>query len=147
MRFIGQGYEINVDLPVGMDPPDFRKRLSLPTPRPTASALSPGRNLVRVSQAAVDRACQLPKLTFPETSASEKGFGQPVKHRQVYFPETNGFTNCPVYDRYSLRAVATASKARVDRERESTIVILPNSVAMSTAPQHHRRPPVTLNKD
>ena len=47
--------------------------------------------------------------------------------RPVYFPETNGFTECAVYDRYRLRAGDSFAGPALVEERESTVVIVPDS--------------------
>ena len=49
--------------------------------------------------------------------------------RPVYFPETVGYTDCPVYDRYKLRAGHRFDGPAVVEERESTVVIVPGSRA------------------
>ncbi len=45
--------------------------------------------------------------------------------RKVFFPETKGFTNCSVYDRYKLFKGAVIEGPAIIEERESTTVILP----------------------
>src|SRR6185436_16688600 len=60
--------------------------------------------------------------------------GEPVERarkgsRPVYFPETSGFCDCPVYDRYQLAAGHAFDGPAVVEERESTVVILPGSRA------------------
>ena len=45
--------------------------------------------------------------------------------RKVFFPETGGFTNCSVYDRYKLFKGAVIEGPAIIEERESTTVILP----------------------
>jgi len=47
--------------------------------------------------------------------------------RQVYFPETEGFTATPVYDRYRLRPGARFEGPAVVEERESTAVVGPGA--------------------
>jgi N-methylhydantoinase A len=45
--------------------------------------------------------------------------------RPAYFPETRGFVDCPVYDRYALRPGDAITGPAVVEERESTTVVCP----------------------
>ena len=47
------------------------------------------------------------------------------KKRPVYFPEFNGFAECPVYDRYRMGPGTTLTGPAVVEERESTLVVGP----------------------
>jgi N-methylhydantoinase A len=47
------------------------------------------------------------------------------KKRPVYFPEYEGFTECPVYDRYRMGPGTTLIGPAVIEERESTLVVGP----------------------
>jgi N-methylhydantoinase A len=47
--------------------------------------------------------------------------------RQVWFPETGGFTLCAVYDRYRFSAGDVFAGPAIVEERESTIVLPPGS--------------------
>jgi N-methylhydantoinase A len=57
----------------------------------------------------------------PDGAAAIKG------ERRVYFPETEGFTATPVYDRYRLRPGARFRGPAVVEERESTAVVGPGA--------------------
>jgi len=58
-----------------------------------------------------------------DSSAARKGA------RPVYFAETKGFTDCPVYDRYRLRAGDTLDGPAIIEDRESTVVVIPDCTA------------------
>ena len=45
--------------------------------------------------------------------------------RPVYFPEYDGFTECPVYDRYQMGSRTTLDGPAIIEERESTLVVGP----------------------
>jgi N-methylhydantoinase A len=47
------------------------------------------------------------------------------KKRPVYFPEYEGFTECPVYDRYRMGPGTSLTGPAVVEERESTLVVGP----------------------
>jgi N-methylhydantoinase A/oxoprolinase/acetone carboxylase beta subunit len=50
--------------------------------------------------------------------------------RRAYFPETGGWIDCPVYDRYSLAAGMQIPGPAIVEERESTSVLPPATVAI-----------------
>ena len=128
MRYVGQGFEIEVPVPNGALGSDlgvvlherflerydelFGRRITgVPvetvTWRLTASGPTPNVSLNFEGQRI-------------ETGAAEKG------ERQVHFPET-GFAPCRVYNRYGLGAGTTIRGPAVVEERESTVVAGPDT--------------------
>ena len=128
MRYVGQGFEIDVAVPEGVLGPDlgmvlherflerydelFGRRITgVPVETVTwrMSASGPTPNIT---------------LNFEgqriDTGAAEKG------ERQVYFPET-GFAPCKVYNRYALAAGTEFRGPAVVEERESTVVAGPDT--------------------
>ena len=60
----------------------------------------------------------------PQTVPAARDGVQALKgRRQVYVPESGGFEDCPVYDRYALGAGASIEGPAVVEESESTVVI------------------------
>ena len=49
--------------------------------------------------------------------------------RRAYFPETGGWIDCPIYDRYGLAAGAQIAGPAIVEERESTSVLPPGTLA------------------
>ena len=47
--------------------------------------------------------------------------------RQAYFPETNGFTDTPIYDRYPMKPGMSFTGPAIVEERESTVIIGPDA--------------------
>src|SRR2546427_268932 len=75
----------------------------------------------------VEIACVAPPVVM-DTPA--RGAGDPRKGvRRVYFPESGGFIDCPVYDRYRLGVGAALAGPAVIEERETTAVLLPGDHA------------------
>ena len=128
MRYVGQGFEIEVTVPDGVLGSDlgtvlherflerydelFGRRITgVPvetmTWRLTASGPTPNVSLNFEGQRI-------------ETGAAEKG------ERQVHFPET-GFAPCKVYNRYGLGAGTAFRGPAVVEERESTVVAGPDT--------------------
>ncbi|HTJ56079.1 MAG TPA: hydantoinase B/oxoprolinase family protein [Devosiaceae bacterium] len=66
-----------------------------------------------------------PKLAVGSLAATSQA-GQALKGRRpVWFPETEGFTDTPVYDRYALRAGDRFTGPLVIEENESTTIVPP----------------------
>ena len=128
MRYVGQGFEISVDLPDDLDSvnlPEFLEAgflaryaelfgrsisdvaIETVTWRITASGPTPNIQLNFEGQQ-IDR------------GAAEKG------ERQVYFPET-GYAPCKIYNRYGLEAGTSFTGPAVIEERESTVVAGPDT--------------------
>ena len=132
MRYVGQGYEVEVEL--------------LGAPRPAALADLP--RLFHEAYAKVfgisfeDRAIEIiawkveaqgPSqgedvdylLIRPERRSSAlKG------HRKVYMPEHDGYADCPVYDRYALTSGVQITGPALIEEQESTCVLGPDDTGL-----------------
>ncbi len=73
----------------------------------------------------------MPTLSTASLARRDGDIQEALKgHRQAYFPETPGYTDCPVYDRYALRAGDALDGPVIIEERESTLVIPPASRAV-----------------
>lgn len=131
MRFVGQGYEINVDLPAGeLDPAAIREAFFEAYGRTYGERTFSRTEAVEFVKLQLSASIELPKLTFSDAPSSGEDVGRALKgSRKVYFPETDGFTDCPIYDRYRLSAGDRFAGPALIEERESTIVVLPSSVA------------------
>ncbi|MBI4639818.1 MAG: hydantoinase/oxoprolinase family protein [Candidatus Tectomicrobia bacterium] len=72
-----------------------------------------------------------PKIDLKrETISPSTDPGRALKGtRKAYFPESGGFTDCPVYDRYQLPPGAFLKGPAIIEERESTAVISPQDEA------------------
>lgn len=129
IRYVGQGHEIQVPLPEGRLDGDsipalmrsfeetYRRlyeRLSESVPveiinwRVISSSPAPQ---VRLQAAGVESAM---------ASAARKG------SRGAYFPESGGYSETPVYDRYGLLPGAVLNGPAIIEERESTVIVGPD---------------------
>jgi len=134
MRFMGQGYEIQVQLPPGPYKAGDAERIRAAFF--TAYATTYG-------DRAFDRADAVEgvhwkytaSLTAPDPSflPLPPGDGSPAGARKgtraVYFPETAGFIECPVHDRARLRAGDLVQGPAIIEERDSTLVLPPQAAA------------------
>jgi N-methylhydantoinase A len=55
---------------------------------------------------------------------------EPKEHRPVYFAESSGYVDCPIYDRYALPAAATLTGPAIIEEFDSTTVVHPGYAAL-----------------
>jgi N-methylhydantoinase A len=133
MRFAGQGYEISVDLPDGpytaADVAQLREAFF------DAYAAAYGDRafnradaveLVHFRMTASSTVAPMKLASLPDGNGAIDAL---KGKRSVYFPETKGYTDCPVYDRYKLRAGDRFAGPALVEERESTVVIIPDSEA------------------
>ncbi len=137
MRYVGQGYEIEVPLPRSDDwaaltvalPALFRTEYAKTFPLGVldepleilgwkAEAVGPEPSLgERLKIEAVGRA----------GTATLKG------RRRAYFAEAGDYVDCPVYDRYALKPGETIAGPALVEERESTVVIGPHDLVQVDA--------------
>ncbi|MFK7818690.1 MAG: hydantoinase/oxoprolinase family protein, partial [Planctomycetaceae bacterium] len=139
MRFVGQGHEIAVSLPQGALDTETESQLRTefdsvyrelyersgpPVPieitnwRVVSSGPKPNVSLnVRKS------------TTIESADAALKGT------RSAWFPESSGFTQTPVYDRYQLSPGITFAGPAIVEERESTVIVGPD--AKCSIDEHH----------
>jgi N-methylhydantoinase A len=130
IRYVGQGYEVRVPVPNGaLTAPDlihlgdaFHKAYEQVYGFSDPEKPLEGVNW-RLEAFLPGRVVQLPKV-------ADKPVGLAVKRsRRAYFPELDGYADCPVYDRYQLSLGTTFDGPAVVEERESTTVILPGDSA------------------
>ncbi|MEZ4732085.1 MAG: hydantoinase/oxoprolinase family protein [Caldilineaceae bacterium] len=129
MRYVGQGHEIRVALPPGalseQDAPalltafearyrELYSRLGPPVPVEVINW--------RVTSSGPKPDVELHLATKLETSLQQAHKGV----RAAYFPETGGYTETPVYDRYQLTPGVTFAGPAVIEERESTLIVGPS---------------------
>jgi len=134
MRFAGQGYEINVPLPGGTYGAADVERLREAFFREYAATYGDRafdrRDAVEAVHWRLTASVAIPPLAVQALATGDgTARGARKGSRPVYFPETSGFTDCPVYDRYRLGAGDTLDGPAVIEERESTVVVLPGSRA------------------
>jgi N-methylhydantoinase A len=129
MRYVGQGHEIQVPLPAG--------QLSSESASPLIEAfeevyrrlyerLSPSVPLEiinwRVTSSSSAPSIRLQASGEKQTSMSAARKGS----RLAYFPESGGYHDTAVYDRYGLLPGASFSGPAIVEERESTMIVGPD---------------------
>jgi N-methylhydantoinase A len=130
MRYAGQGHEVTVELPDGELGPDvadqliglyheeYRRLYGREGPDVPLETLTWRLEVVSPRpQIQLDARKDNPR----DLSEAHKG------EREIYLPEHEGFRNVPVYDRYRLDPGAAFEGPAVVEERESTVVLGPDT--------------------
>ncbi|HVD35244.1 MAG TPA: hydantoinase/oxoprolinase family protein, partial [Rubrobacter sp.] len=129
MRYVGQGHEVTVELPDGNLGPDDADRLTSlyrKEYRRLYSREGPDVPLEAITwRLEVSSPRPRIQLDGEESDPGEARKGE----REIYVPEEEDFLTVPVYDRYLLGTSATFEGPAVVEERESTVVIGPESRA------------------
>ena len=130
VRYLGQGFELNVPLALGTLGPGELRRLRQGFDEAYAAryGYANPKEPVEVVNWKLTALGAGPKVDLPKYEP--KTSGNALKGtRQAYFPERGGFIDCPVYDRYRLGPGMELSGPAVIEERESTTVLPPGCVA------------------
>ena len=129
MRYLGQGYEIEVSLPNDIDTKELLKRLPALFAESYASVFSISfiEQPLEIVNWKVRASGPLPSLsemgiilTAPATEAPRQAL---KARRQAYSPAKNDYAECPVYDRYTLEVGTRLIGPALIEENESTCVI------------------------
>jgi N-methylhydantoinase A len=129
-RYVGQGFELTVPVPTG--PLDaaalarvrasfdeiYAARYGYAQPREPVEAVT-----WKLSAIGGATRVSLAKASDTPAAGGVKG------RRRAYFPETRGWVDCPIYDRYRLAAGFSIAGPAIVEERESTSVLPPGVVA------------------
>ena len=127
LRYLGQGYDLTVAVPPGpLGEPELR-RLREAFDQAYAGRYghaSPGEPVEAVNWklAAIGAG---PRVALPKLGRVGRPDEALKARRPAFFPETGGFVDCPVYDRYRLTAGLELAGPAIVEERESTTVLPP----------------------
>jgi N-methylhydantoinase A len=129
-RYVGQGYELTVPVPSGrLDAAALaRVRATFDEIYAARYGYSNPREPVEVVTWKLSAIGDAPRVTLAKAGAGVAGGGAKAR-RRAYFPETRGYVECVVYDRYGLAAGSRLRGPAIVEERESTTVLPPGTVA------------------
>jgi N-methylhydantoinase A len=131
-RYVGQGYEIEIPVPVG----DLTSQ-SLQEIQQSFNAeylrfynrLNEGMEIEFIDWRVLVSGRE-PSLNIGGESSPSGQMDGPLKgHREVYFSECNGYVRAAIYDRYGLQMGNIIEGPAVVEEKESTLVIGPSGKA------------------
>ena len=132
MRYVGQGHEVGVRLPEGTLGPEDVENISegyREEYRRLYRREGPDVPLETITWR-VEVSAPRPEIPQEEGEVDPRPLGGARKgKREIYLPESGGFTVVPVYDRYSLDPGAAFDGPAVVEERESTVIVGPDSHA------------------
>jgi N-methylhydantoinase A len=129
MRYVGQGYELNVPVPSGR-----LSEASVPALTEAFNAAyarrygySSPNEPIEATTWKLTASGAGPAVSLPRRATG--GAVSPKASRAAYFPETGGFAETPVYARDGLPPGAVLQGPAIVEERESTTVLPPGATA------------------
>jgi N-methylhydantoinase A len=130
MRYVGQGHEVRVNLPLKELGPDdlaaLREAFEAEYVR-LYGRMGPPVAVEAITWRVIS-AGPRPELHFAAAAQATGKVSEARKGtRQAYMPEDGGMTDVPVYDRYKLAPGARFTGPAIIEERESTTVIGPRA--------------------
>jgi N-methylhydantoinase A len=128
-RYVGQGYELTVPLPPGrLDAAALaRVRARFDEIYAARYGYASPTEPVEVVTWKLSAISGSPRIALAKAARSADGGLKGA--RRAYFPETGGYAETPVYDRYALGLGATLTGPAIVEERESTTVLPPGVTA------------------
>jgi N-methylhydantoinase A len=129
MRYLGQGYEIEVALPNNVDTNELLERLPALFAESYARVFSMSfiEQPLEIVNWKVRASGPVPSLNRRRLALAGPASGpqRPALkgRRQVYLPANDRYAECPVYDRYALQEGVTLTGPALFEENESTCVI------------------------
>ena len=126
LRYVGQSHELTLPLTTEALGPAQLEQLLEQFHRTHDRAYgfsAPGEDVELVSV----RLSAIGQIAKPALAPLAKATGEATAkgHRPVYFAESKGFVDCPVYDRYALGAGAVVQGPAIVEEIDSTTVVHP----------------------
>jgi N-methylhydantoinase A len=116
VRYVGQSYELTIPAGDGL-----LERFHAEHDR-TYGFAAPDEPVEVVSL----RLTSVGRIPKPPARALEtRGTAEPKERRQVFFAESDGFVDCPIFDRYALPTGASLAGPAVVAEFDSTTVVHP----------------------
>ena len=130
-RYVGQGYELTVPVPGGRLDADalVRVRASFDEVYAARYGYANPAEPVEIVTWKLSAVGGAPRIALAK--AATRSVGESRKGtRRAYFPETRGYVDTPVYDRYALAAGTSLSGPAIVEERESTTMLPPGLTAV-----------------
>jgi N-methylhydantoinase A len=129
-RYVGQGYELTIPVPAGELDAGALARLRGAFDEVYAAryGYAQPNEPVEVVTWKLSAVGGAPRVTLAKAATTPVA-GSLKGRRRAYFPETRGWVDCPVYDRYRLAAGLSLAGPAIVEERESTSVLPPGTTA------------------
>jgi N-methylhydantoinase A/oxoprolinase/acetone carboxylase beta subunit len=129
-RYVGQGYELTVPVPAGrLDAAALtRVRRAFDEIYAARYGYANAAEPLETVTWKLSAVAGAPRVALAKAGAGRRDGGLKGR-RRAWFPETGGWTECPVYDRYALAPGAQLAGPAIVEERESTTVLPPATTA------------------
>jgi N-methylhydantoinase A len=129
-RYVGQGYELTVPVPAGpLDAAALaRVRATFDEVYAARYGYANAAEPVETVTWKLSAIGGAPRVTLAKATADGRD-AEPKARRRAWFPETGGWTDCPVYERYALAPGMQLAGPAIVEERESTSVLPPGTTA------------------
>ena len=132
MRLVGQGHELSIELPAGTLNAESAERLRESFAQIYQQLYQRAGPPVEIEATNWRVVSSGPKpdlqLNITGSSNDSKKSSDAIKGtRQAYFPETDGYTQTDVYDRYRMKPGMKFTGPAIIEERESTVILGPES--------------------
>ncbi|HUF91664.1 MAG TPA: hydantoinase/oxoprolinase family protein [Candidatus Limnocylindria bacterium] len=129
-RYVGQGYELTVPVPPGpLDAAALaRVRAAFDEIYAARYGYASPAEPVEIVTWKLSAIGGAPRVTLSKAGVGDATGGR-RERRRAYFPETHGYVDCPVFDRYALAAGMHIAGPAIVEERESTSVLPPGVLA------------------
>lgn len=128
IRYVGQGFELVVPLPPGPYAAGSRAAIEAAFEAAYGETFTSTPPEGQVEIVSIRASVQAPLTSDTLKSVNPEAGGEPLKGtRMAYSPDTGGFVETRVYDRYALRQGETYEGPAVVEERESTCVVGPGA--------------------
>jgi N-methylhydantoinase A len=129
-RYLGQGYELTVPVPAGrLDGAALaRLRASFDDVYAVRYGYASPAEPVETVTWKLAAIAGAPRVALAKAAPRADEHGRKGM-RRAWFPETHGYADTPVYDRYALAAGTTLAGPAIVEERESTTVLPPGATA------------------
>ncbi len=126
MRYAGQNYELPIALMSGAGAQGAAFAAAHQQMYGFAAEDEP----VQLVTFRVEASAVVPKATFSAyPDAGPDARGAIIDHRSVWMPETDGFAECPVYDRTMLRPGNLITGPAIIEQMDATTILLPDMIA------------------
>jgi len=132
MRYVGQGHELNVPFTRVADPvalmQELRHNFEKLHHQMYGYIAEDGEiEIATFRVEAIATVEKVPLVTFPEATA---GIDSAIlSHREIYLPEANGWTTCPIFDRELLGPGHVVQGPAVIEQMDCTTLLLPDQTA------------------
>jgi N-methylhydantoinase A len=122
MRYLGQSHELTVPLDGRPDAGSLAEAFRAEHARVYGYAAE---SLMQVVTARLALTVQVARPAAGDTASGEAGPLRPAGHRRVWFAESGGWTDCPVYDRAALPRDAALRGPAILEQMDTTTVLHP----------------------